>query len=718
MISRFHFILFFFIATNILGSENSFKIDSLKQLTEKECVKGSLTLFSTSNDLAFYKLGIKTIDNSQNDYSFNKSLLYVRRAFLFYDTNIDSVNYYLDHVDLSIEPDSSFTLQYEYNRTVGLSSVFHGKYPEASEAFYKNIKLTQDFQDKEKLHTAYSDAAIPHYYAENFTEAIKFWKLSSSTAYSIGDFNSVYGSYLNVALASSQNDEIDSAKLYKNKCFELSKNKELNTDKATLHLNMGVIEFNIEDYNEAIIQFQKSSDYALELDDLSTYAKAISNISSCYIEQGNPEKSIDFLKEALYKTDNIDPKFKSSLYKLMSDAYSGVSQYQSAFLFLDSAFVLKQKILNENTTEQIADMQEKYKSVEKDKKIAETELAYNIEKTAKEKEQLESAIQKRQNNYLFIGLGLVALFGAFMYNRYRITRKQKRIIENQKLEADFQKQKIEQQHFALEESHNEISDSIKYAERLQMAILPSQEDLNNNLGDGFVFFKPKDVVSGDFYWSTKVNDTIYFAAADCTGHGVPGALVSVVCSNALNRSVKEFALDKTSDILNKSRELVIETFARSGQNVMDGMDIALCSIKNGVLSFSGAYNPLWIVRKNNLLTSEEAKDISTLSIGDTSIFEIKSDRQPIGPYALMKDFTMTQVEILSGDSIYIFTDGYADQFGGSKGKKMKQKLFKKKLLEIQGLSMSKQQQYLSDFFDDWKGNIEQIDDICVIGVRF
>ncbi len=243
-----------------------------------------------------------------------------------------------------------------------------------------------------------------------------------------------------------------------------------------------------------------------------------------------------------------------------------------------------------------------------------------------------------------------------------------------------------------------------------MAILPSREDLNEHLGTGFVFFKPKDVVSGDFYWLHQLENAVLFAAADCTGHGVPGAMVSVVCSNSLNRSVKEFGLSNPAQILDKSRELVIETFARSGKDVKDGMDISLVAMhklidcegkkKKVKVEFSGANNPLWIVRNSA-----------------TEVEEIKGDKQPVSLYFSMTDFTSNEIILEEGDSIYLFTDGYADQFGGEKGKKFKYAPFKEFLLSIQEKSMDEQKNLIEEKFYSWKGDFEQVDDICIIGVR-
>jgi len=191
-----------------------------------------------------------------------------------------------------------------------------------------------------------------------------------------------------------------------------------------------------------------------------------------------------------------------------------------------------------------------------------------------------------------------------------------------------------------------------------------------------------------------------FAAADCTGHGVPGAMVSVVCNGGLNRSVREYGLTNPGEILDKTRDIVIEEFAKSEEEVKDGMDIALCSIKGKKLKYAGANNPLWIIQKDG-----------------TEVIQIKADKQPIGKYAQEHPFKTHEIDVNEGDTIYLFSDGYQDQFGGEKGKKFKTANLKRLLLTIQNETIDKQKELLIKAFEDWKGELEQVDDVCVIGVR-
>lgn len=264
-------------------------------------------------------------------------------------------------------------------------------------------------------------------------------------------------------------------------------------------------------------------------------------------------------------------------------------------------------------------------------------------------------------------------------------------------------QELKLQKDLIEEKNREVMDSIQYAQRLQTAILPTAQYIYENLRESFILFRPKDIVSGDFYWMTDIEGKIYVAAVDCTGHGVPGAMVSIVGANGLNRCVKEFGLRKPGEILNKLREIVIETFSASHEGeVKDGMDIAMLAIdkKTRKVEFSGANNPVWIAKK----------DSNEMEI-------VKGDKQPIGRFDHAVPFSTHELQLSEGDCLYVFTDGYADQFGGMKGKKLKYKPFQQMLLSNMHLPMHEQKSLIQDAFIEWMSDFEQVDDVCVIGLR-
>ncbi len=277
------------------------------------------------------------------------------------------------------------------------------------------------------------------------------------------------------------------------------------------------------------------------------------------------------------------------------------------------------------------------------------------------------------------------------------------IVKERTAEVVRQKEEIEAQRDEIAEKNQSITDSIEYASRIQKAILPSNEYADEILPEHFILFRPRDIVSGDFYWMTKKDELLVTIAADCTGHGVPGAFMSMLGVSFLNEIVNRHEIISAGEILTQLRTDVKRTLGQEGKEgeAKDGMDIALTivDLKNMKMQYAGAYNPMYLYRNNELI-------------------EIKADRMPIGIYVKEKEsFTNNEIELQKGDVYYIFSDGYQDQFGGEDGMKFKTKNFKQLLLEIHQKPMAEQREILNTTIDNWRGIWEQVDDIIVLGVR-
>lgn len=274
-----------------------------------------------------------------------------------------------------------------------------------------------------------------------------------------------------------------------------------------------------------------------------------------------------------------------------------------------------------------------------------------------------------------------------------------------------------EEHIKLIETINkDLNDSINYAKHLQQAIFPSNNEIHKDL-EAFILYSPKDIVSGDFYTRFDAphrDGSIIVAVADCTGHGVPGAMLSFICYDALATAIKELQVPDPAAILNRARELIIETFKKSKVQVNDGMDISMCVInpKTKELVFAGANSPLYVVKKIDDHISENDTANKTHYLG-----QVKGDSQPIGYYFDQLPFTNKTLNLSSGDSIYLFSDGYADQFGGSRDKKFGYRRFRELLLESHFIPIEKQKSKLEDILNEWKGEKDQIDDILVLGIR-
>ncbi len=299
-----------------------------------------------------------------------------------------------------------------------------------------------------------------------------------------------------------------------------------------------------------------------------------------------------------------------------------------------------------------------------------------------------------------MGYALLKMRDALAENERVLEQK----VKERTAEVVRQKEEIEEQNLKISELYTEVTDSIRYAKRIQEAILPPAEVIKKYLPESFVLYRPKDIVSGDFYWFETYENKSYLAAVDCTGHGVPGAFMSIVGYNILNYALSSTKGGSPAQILDVLNKGVSNTLHKtSNVETKDGMDVAMCTIHHdtNILEYAGAYNPLYIVRDNEVL-------------------KIKADKFPIGSYHENPNlhYSNHKIELKKGDAVYIFSDGYADQFGGPKGKKLMYKRFREILLEIVDLPAHEQQKRLLDYFLDWKGSLEQVDDILILGFKY
>ncbi len=286
-----------------------------------------------------------------------------------------------------------------------------------------------------------------------------------------------------------------------------------------------------------------------------------------------------------------------------------------------------------------------------------------------------------------------------LQEKERLITHQNELLEQQVVERTL---KIVHQKEEIEIKNKEILDSIQYAKRLQEAILPPLKQIKNLFPESFLIYRPKDIVAGDFYWMEQVDDYIFIAAADCTGHGVPGALMSMLGISLLNQTVNEKKITDPAAILNHLHRSVITALKQSENATHDGMDIVLCrfDLQQKELQFAGANRPLWLMRNKELL-------------------EFKTDKMPVGGLQLERnDFILQSLQFKQGDSFYLFTDGYADQFGGESGKKFMTKKFRELVVSIDELDMAGRKNAIDHAFIEWKDNHEQVDDVLVIGLKF
>ncbi|MES2837108.1 MAG: SpoIIE family protein phosphatase [Bacteroidota bacterium] len=600
---------------------------------------------------------------------------------------------------------------------LGVSYANKGDYKLALESFFKCLKIKENILEttpsnanKNKVAAVLNNIGNLFKLQQKYDVALQYLYKSLSQKKELGDKKGMAKSYINIGgvYQKLHNSKIDSAYLSYIEAEKIL--TELNDEKglALVYNNLGIFFDYKKNYAKALQYYLKSSTIKEKNKEIAELSLSYNNIASIYLIENKHDKALLYAKKALeYSAITKSRNNLKNSYDILSQIYYNKGQFKEAYNATRNWSFYKDSLYVDELAKSNAELATKYETDKKQKEIA-------LLNKDKELDKLELKKQKQVILFSIIGLVLFLSFGLFSYSRYKLTQRQKQIIDNQK-------NIVEQQKHLVEEKQKEIVDSITYAKRLQQAILPPNNLIQKYLPNSFILYKPKDIVAGDFYWLEHKNDLVMIAAADCTGHGVPGAMVSVVCSNALNRTVKEFGLTEPGKILDKVRELVIETFEKSESEVKDGMDISLCVIdfKTKKLLWSGANNPLWIIRReigdNRYETEKLGSQISNLN--SHILLEYKADKQPIGKYADLKPFTTNEIELQKDDSLYIFTDGYADQFGGEKGKKYKGSKMKELLLSIQNEEMETQQKLIDESFELWRGNLEQIDDVCLIGIN-
>ena len=652
--------LFFsaFLLFSVLFAEAGLSLDSLKN--ELSHTENDSTISMLYRDISWEYLEISldsALLNGEKALSFaSKSASSYCIAQAHYQIGV--VHYYKSELEMAIENLISSIENFEKtpykkglaNATNVLAAVYlaANQNQKAKSIFKKSYEYAASNKDTASMITALSNVAATCFYVNQYDSILYYSKLQLALDSNHHGIETTYG---HLSAAYEGLDNIDSAMIY----IDLS--LQINPDNTT--------------------ELSRKADLLMKTgatdDALKIYKR---------------------LEKAANRVGNIS-RLESS-YGRLTAFFEKTAQFDSALIYYRKEVALADSIQKMSNLAAIEEINTKYETGKKEAEII----------------RQRAELKQRQYFEYALALGILMLtaLGIVIYLRYREKSKANVIISefNDELnqrneELASQRDEIERQKDKIELAHEEITDSINYAKRIQNAILPSEKQISTHLPKSFFLYKPKDVVSGDFYWIHPVDDKILFAAVDCTGHGVPGAFVSIVAYNLLNKMIEELNLVQPAEILTNLNKYLADALTQQGElDVKDGMDISLCLLdKNRLtLEYSGANNPLYIIRDGQLL-------------------ETKANKMAVGSYYFRDDKTFTNhiIKLENSDCIYSFTDGFADQFGGPKGKKFMYGKFKKLLLEISTNEPLKQKELLLQEFESWKGNHEQLDDVCIIGVK-
>lgn len=593
-----------------------------------------------------------------------------------------------------------------------------GDFVKAIDFYVLSMQIDEKLKNKLGVATCMNNIGILYAAQEKFDIAIGYYKKAIKLRKEVGDREGLANPLNNIGNILESKKDYFGAIDYYNRSLIIEKENKSTLGEVTSLSNIAGVYKALGQENSKNKKLSKkyleksfklSSDVIAKsknLGDNSIIATAYLNLATLKEIEGDSKTAIEYAQKALkISEENGSVRYIRDAAEVLYLSYKKKGDTEQTLKMFETFIQMRDSIMSEENKDEIIRQEYKYEY--------ERQAAADSVMQAKEKEVTNAQLhqEKTQRFALYGGLFLVLVFAGFIFNRYKVTIKQKEIIS-------LKEQETQRQKTLLEIKNKEITDSITYAKRIQAAILPPAKIVKEYLKESFILYKPRDIVAGDFYWMEQIPDGLIFAAADCTGHGVPGALVSVVCNNALNRSVREYSLTEPAQILDKARELIISEFEKSDDDMKDGMDISLCALvyepvqtqsdnsndswSKIVLKWAGANNPLWILRNNEII-------------------EYKGDKQPIGVYLDPRPFTTHLIELRQNDIIYIFTDGFQDQFGGNEpsesGKKIKTSRMKELFLSISHKSMDEQRILIDTMFENWKGDLEQVDDVCVIGVR-
>jgi serine phosphatase RsbU (regulator of sigma subunit) len=567
---------------------------------------------------------------------------------------------------------------------IGLIYRATGDLPVALSYQFRSLKLREELKDEEGMAKNYSAIGNIYDSQNNYTLTVFYHNKALQLWDKLGNRTGVAGSYINIGNAywDKRNDSMALDQYKRSLAIYNSLNDEAGA--STCNMNIGMIYDVRKDHKKSLEYTYKALEVKQRIGDNSGISTCYINIANSLLELNRKAEAMDYLDKALKlcKASNRKEGMKI-IYGTMSKVYSEQNNYHEAYNYLQLYGDMKDSLFKEGSAKEMAEMQTKYESEKKQKEIELLTKDRQIQALELNKNKLWMIV-------LVVGILLVIVLAALFYNRSQLKQRANHLLEHRNSEITLQKK--------------EITDSINYAKRIQESILPPADAWSKMLPDSFIFYRPKDIVSGDFYWIEQKNDVVCFAAVDCTGHGVPGALMSVVGFNLLTQAINEVNLLKPSDILRHLDAGVTKTLRQSeeGKGVKDGMDLSLCSLnkKTLELEYAGAFNSLYYV-SNGALT------------------EIKADKFPIGVNigGKVDDYTNHHIRLKKGDCVYLYSDGYADQFGGPKGKKFKYNQLKEMLTAISGLPVEEQRNEIERRFDAWKGDLEQVDDVVIIGVR-
>lgn len=716
--------------------------------------------------------------NKVDEDSLKIKILLTKIGVSYEKINLDSaLYYYFKSYDLSFRNENLATKESDKNTffylrlksllNIGLAHYF--KHDLDSASIYQNRVVSalnevfkKDDTEKQYMHilsSAYNNLGVIYYAKEDYYSAVEYYLNALKINEQLDERYLIFSNCNNIGLIYREIELLDKALEYFNKAkaqaelFSKSQQAKKEQVLATIYLNIGNIHKSKEEYVDAIKCYLRSIDYKNSHNDIKGAAIIYNNMGDLYMQLWNFKKANLYLEKSLKIREQINDKkgygdvciniaqaaleeYKVTKNKTLLNRTIKYAQYAcdifsgddyrnrnaelNRYLFL-AYFYLNKKDTASYFANEYIQLNDSIISSEVSKAIVNTESKYKFEKNEatikdlSEQNELNSLKQEQQRFYIFsliAGVAVLVLSIVIIIGRLHLTRKAKK--------------NAEKQHRFIEKQKELIDDSIQYAKSIQKAVIPDTELLDLKFPSNyFVLFKPKDVVSGDFYWFRTIGNQTVLILADCTGHGVPGAFMSMLGISMLNDLIPFEINTKQLDaatILNNLRTNIILAMNQSNEvySQRDGMDMGICIInhENKECNYAGAKMPLYIVRDKN---KEEVISQQDMIFENRVLYEVTPDKMPVAMHLKMKPFENKNLRLMQNDVLYLFTDGYKDQIGGGKAKKYLTKRFKKLLIENSHLPMEEQKVILENNFQEWinmqNGIYDQMDDVTILGIK-
>lgn len=581
------------------------------------------------------------------------------------------------------------------------------------------LKFAKFLNDKKKIAGSYNDIGNQYLDLSNYSEALSNYIESANYYAQINDSTGIADEYTNISLIYSNKDDNVTAKhfliralgVYERKgstddyvssvmaladvyrgldqidsafyCYRyVIKNSKDSLDLSVMYNNMGLYYIDNNKVDSALTLFQLSNTYNSVNRNKHNYAIAISNIADCYFKKGDMKKAFEGYHYALSLSSELrNPELIMTNSSNLAGYFKKMGRNDSAYYYLKMSADISDSLDIIDGNLKLSDIKSGFDRAAKEKELK----IHVLENEKKDQEKKDLKII-----FVISSLLLVTVIG-FAISRNRSKQRSYNALKTLNDEVVLQKTLVE-------EKQKEIVDSITYAERIQKPLLAKEELLKEYFADCFVIFKPKAIVSGDFYWACEVKNRLYLAVCDSTGHGVPGAFMSLLNIGFLSEAIKEKLITEPHEIFNYVRKRLIESISDHGQK--DGFDGTL-------ICFDKKASKITYV----------AAHCTPLVIRNDEIVEMASDKMPVGHGERLDSFTLHEFNVQPGDRVYLYTDGFADQFGGPKGKKFKYKSLKDVLLSEYINKMSKQKFVIEEVFEEWRGVLEQTDDVTVVGLK-